>query len=204
MSFAHLFISNLQLKIDIVGKGDHTFFLTGIYCTSLDTTYLFGIFKFRDHGGGANVETDNRSCQGVTRQDSASSSLTSSCLSCPLWDKCLCFQGGDEPYYVHHYYLTLTHNMALNGATVGYSYAPSGSTIELIDLTTTSLSSRPLSRVSSARSKLSWHPKLTLYRLLVIFSTVGLAAAKTATTCLNFTFASITLEWVLGVVVFLL
>ena len=86
---------------------------------------------------------------------------------------------------------------------IDYSYSPSGSTIELIDFTTIP-PSRLSSQVSSAGSKLSWHPKLTLYRLLVIFSTVGLAAAKTATTFLNFTFASITLEWILGVVVFLL
>jgi len=49
----------------------------------------------------------------------------------------------------------------------------------------------------------SWHPKLTLYRLLVIFSTVGLVAAKGATSYLNLTYASITLEWILSVVVFL-
>lgn len=50
---------------------------------------------------------------------------------------------------------------------------------------------------------LAWHPKLTLYRLLVIFSTIGLGAAKAATSYLNLTYASITLEWVLTVVVFL-
>ena len=59
-------------------------------------------------------------------------------------------------------------------------------------------------RMSFVGSRVSWHPKLTLYRLLVILSTVGLAIAKTATSYLNLTFASITLEWILGVVVFLL
>jgi len=89
----------------------------------------------------------------------------------------LCFQGGELCY------LTLNHNMA-DGAPIGYS--PSGWTPELIDFTITRPSSRPSSRVSFARSNLSWHPKSTLYRLLAIFSTVGSAAAKTATTGLNF------------------
>ncbi|KIM40768.1 hypothetical protein M413DRAFT_49666, partial [Hebeloma cylindrosporum] len=48
------------------------------------------------------------------------------------------------------------------------------------------------------------HPKLTLYRFLVIFSTIGLGAAKTVTSYLNLTYASITLEWILGVVLFLM
>ncbi|KIM40702.1 hypothetical protein M413DRAFT_166483 [Hebeloma cylindrosporum] len=89
------------------------------------------------------------------------------------------------------------------GEPIDYSYSPSGSTIELIDLASAPQSSRPSSRISSAGTNLSWHPKLTLYRLLVILSTVGLAVAKTATSYLNLTFASITLEWILGVVVFL-
>ncbi|KIM40760.1 hypothetical protein M413DRAFT_28527 [Hebeloma cylindrosporum] len=50
----------------------------------------------------------------------------------------------------------------------------------------------------------AWHPKLTLYRLLVIFSTVGLGAAKAVTSYFNLTHTSITLEWILGVVVFLM
>ena len=83
-------------------------------------------------------------------------------------------------------------------------YSPSGFTIELIDLASTRPSNRLSLRISSGEPTPSWHPKLTLYRLLVILSTVGLAAAKTAATYLNFTFASITLEWILGVVVFLL
>ncbi|KIM40721.1 hypothetical protein M413DRAFT_28498 [Hebeloma cylindrosporum] len=62
---------------------------------------------------------------------------------------------------------------------------------------------RPSAQISSAGSSPSWHPKLTLYRLLVILSTVGLAVAKTVTSYLNLSFASITLEWILGVVVFL-
>ncbi|KIM40719.1 hypothetical protein M413DRAFT_166675 [Hebeloma cylindrosporum] len=93
--------------------------------------------------------------------------------------------------------------MMASGGPIDYSYSPSGSTIELIDLASNRQSSRLSSRSLSAGSSLSWHPKLTLYRLLVILSTVGLAAAKTATTCLNLTFASITVEWILGVAVFL-
>lgn len=89
-----------------------------------------------------------------------------------------------------------------DGALIDY-YSPSGSTIELIDLAGIRPSSRPSSRIPSA-SSLSWNPKLTLYRLLVILSTVSLAIAKTATSYLNLTFASITLEWILGVVIFLL
>jgi len=87
-----------------------------------------------------------------------------------------------------------------DGTPINYPYFPSGSTIELVDLANT----RPSSRPPSSRARLSWHPKLTLYRLLVIVSTVALASAKTATSYLNLTFASITLEWILGVVVFLL
>ena len=94
--------------------------------------------------------------------------------------------------------------MANSGASIDYSNSPSGLTIELVDLANTRPSSRPSSPVSSAGSSVSWHPKLTLYRLLVIVSTIGLAVAKTATSYLNLTFASITLEWILGVVVFLL
>jgi hypothetical protein len=84
--------------------------------------------------------------------------------------------------------------MSVNGAPTDYSYLPSGSTVELIDLANTRPSSRPSSRISSAGSSLSGHPKLTLYRLLVILLTVDLAVAKIATSCLNLTFASITLE----------
>ncbi|KAF8148664.1 hypothetical protein B0H34DRAFT_811867 [Crassisporium funariophilum] len=50
----------------------------------------------------------------------------------------------------------------------------------------------------------AWHPKLTIYRILVITSTLGLAVAKSATSFLKLTSASITIEWILGVVFFLL
>ena len=87
--------------------------------------------------------------------------------------------------------------MALNEAPTDYSNSASDSTSEVIDL-----ASAP--RISSVGSRVSWHPKLTLYRLLVILSTVGLAIAKTVTSYLNLSFASITLEWILGVAVYLL
>ena len=69
-------------------------------------------------------------------------------------------------------YLTLNYNMA-DRAPINYSYSSSGSTIELMDLASTRPSSQPSSRISS-RSSPSWHPKLTLYRL-VILSTMCLA-----------------------------
>ena len=47
--------------------------------------------------------------------------------------------------------------------------------------------------IVSRMSSLPWQPNLTLYCLLFILSTVGLAAAKSATSYLNVTFASITL-----------
>ena len=101
------------------------------------------------------------------------------------------FRASEEPCYS-----ALNHNMA-NGAPIYYSYS-------LVDPASTRPSTRLSSPVSSAGSSISWHPKLTLYRLLVIVSSGGLAAAKTATSYLNLAFASITLEWILGVVVFLL
>ena len=92
---------------------------------------------------------------------------------------------------------TLNRNM-VNGAPID-SYSPSGSTIKLIDFSSTRPSSRPSSQILLSQLSLSWHPKLTLYRLLAIFSTVYLVIAKTATSYLNFTFASIILEWILVV-----
>ena len=81
-------------------------------------------------------------------------------------------------------------------------YSPSGSTIELVDFQS-SRQSGGITTFSRGRDSPAWHPKLTLYRLLVIFFTVGLGAAKAATSYLNLTYASITLEWILSVVVFL-
>ncbi|KIM40723.1 hypothetical protein M413DRAFT_166742 [Hebeloma cylindrosporum] len=89
----------------------------------------------------------------------------------------------------------------VNGTPVDHScsYSAPGSTIDL----DARQSSRPSCVISSKRADPPWHPKLTLYRLLVILSTLGLAAVKTVTSYLDLSFASITLEWILGVVVFL-
>ncbi|KIM40764.1 hypothetical protein M413DRAFT_28531 [Hebeloma cylindrosporum] len=56
---------------------------------------------------------------------------------------------------------------------------------------------------ASADGPPAWHPKLTLYRLLVIFSIIGIGTAKAVTSCLNLAYTSITLEWILSVVLFL-
>lgn len=86
------------------------------------------------------------------------------------------------------------------GPRVEYS---SRSTTELVNFR----SSRPSSEITNSGiagdKPPAWHPKLILYRLLVIFSTIGLGTAKAVTSYLNLTYASITLEWILSVVVFL-
>ena len=84
-----------------------------------------------------------------------------------------------------------------------FEYSPSGSTIELFNFQSSRQSSEITNSWMGADRPPAWHPKLTLYRLLVIFSTIGLGAAKAVTSFLNLTYASITLEWILGVVVFL-
>ncbi|KAF9478428.1 hypothetical protein BDN70DRAFT_921893 [Pholiota conissans] len=81
---------------------------------------------------------------------------------------------------------------------------PTRRSFELFDASATRSRARSsLGNLHSNASTVSWHPKLTLYRLLVITATVGLGIAKAATSYLNFTYASITLEWILGVVVVL-
>jgi len=93
------------------------------------------------------------------------------------------------------------HRSAWGGNLVEYS--TSGSTAEVVDFQP-SRHPREITNFSMGLDRpLAWHPKLTLYRLLVIFSTIGLGAAKAATSYLNLTYASITLEWVLSVAVFL-
>jgi len=82
--------------------------------------------------------------------------------------------------------------------------SPSGSTIELVDFHSSRQSGEITTFSRGGDRPPAWHPKLTLYRLLVIFSTIGLGAAKVVTSFLNLTYASITLEWILSVVVFLM
>ncbi|KIM40796.1 hypothetical protein M413DRAFT_168201 [Hebeloma cylindrosporum] len=83
-------------------------------------------------------------------------------------------------------------------------YSPSEPTIELVNLQTSRTSiDITTTFLIGAGGPTPWHPKLTLYRLLVILSTVGVGVAKEVTSYLNLTYASITLEWILGVVLFL-
>jgi hypothetical protein len=51
-------------RAKIVGEGkSHIFFLTGTYLYAIHTIWDFKHSGLRDHDGGANVETDNRSCK---------------------------------------------------------------------------------------------------------------------------------------------
>ena len=92
-----------------------------------------------------------------------------------------------------------THYHSAWGTEPPVEYLPSESTTELVDFK----SSRNSGDIIGTDRPTAWHPKLTLYRLVVIFSTVGLGVAKDVTSYLNLTYASITLEWILGVVLFL-
>lgn len=47
----------------------------------------------------------------------------------------------------------------------------------------------------------SWHPKLSIYRLLVLLSTIGFGTAKAILTYRGETLAPITLEWLFTVVI---
>ena len=47
-----------------------------------------------------------------------------------------------------------------------------------------------------------WHPKVTPYRFLVLFTTIGLGTAKAYTVSRNLVLVSTPLEWVTGVIVF--
>lgn len=48
------------------------------------------------------------------------------------------------------------------------------------------------------------HPQLTVYRALVVFSTFGFSTAKAILTYRGKTIASITVEWIFAVVIFLM
>ena len=54
--------------------------------------------------------------------------------------------------------------------------------------------------VSNSDSR--WHPKITAYRLLVISTTISLGSAKAIATLFGKSYASTTIEWIGGVVVF--
>ncbi|CAA7263500.1 unnamed protein product [Cyclocybe aegerita] len=54
-----------------------------------------------------------------------------------------------------------------------------------------------------AVSSLRWFPKLTPYRLVVLSTTIGLGTAKAISSYIGYDTISITLEWISGVVLFL-
>jgi len=47
-----------------------------------------------------------------------------------------------------------------------------------------------------------WHPKLTLYRILILSTTIGLGIVKAYATSQGLISASTTIEWVAGVALF--
>ena len=47
-----------------------------------------------------------------------------------------------------------------------------------------------------------WHPKITVYRLLVISTTISLGSAKAVETFNGKLYVSTTIEWITGVAVF--
>jgi len=49
-----------------------------------------------------------------------------------------------------------------------------------------------------------WYPKITPFRLLTLGTTIALGTAKAVETYKQVTYVSVTLEWVLGVVVFMM
>jgi hypothetical protein len=49
-----------------------------------------------------------------------------------------------------------------------------------------------------------WHPKITIYRLVVLLTTVCLGVGKAITSARGVVVVPVTLEWVSGVVVFVL
>ena len=51
---------------------------------------------------------------------------------------------------------------------------------------------------------MNWHPRITFYRLTVILSTIWLGTAKAVCTYQGREFISITIDWIMGVVIYLL
>ncbi|KDR71381.1 hypothetical protein GALMADRAFT_159537 [Galerina marginata CBS 339.88] len=66
------------------------------------------------------------------------------------------------------------------------------------------LTTEPESSGSRNPTLSSWHPKITPYRAIVLTSTVGFGTAKGVLAQRGSTIASITVEWLLGTVIFLL
>ena len=68
--------------------------------------------------------------------------------------------------------------------------------------TSIELTALPPGTTSTNTSPWMWHPKLTVARLLIVVSTLGLGTAKAITSFHGDTIAPIALEWVAGVIVF--
>ncbi|KAF9008419.1 hypothetical protein BDQ17DRAFT_1301608 [Cyathus striatus] len=68
----------------------------------------------------------------------------------------------------------------------------------------TSKPSVPVSTVPAIPPPRYWHPKLTVYRLLVIITTLGFGISKAVLSYQGRTIVPITLEWFFGMGVFLL
>jgi len=50
---------------------------------------------------------------------------------------------------------------------------------------------------------MNWHPRITLYRLMVILSTIGFGTAKAVYADQGKEFVSITIDLIMGVVLYL-
>ncbi|KIM49827.1 hypothetical protein M413DRAFT_408142 [Hebeloma cylindrosporum] len=59
----------------------------------------------------------------------------------------------------------------------------------------------PQAQVESDESNPRWQPKITLYRLLVISTTISLGSAKAVAVFYGKSYVSITIEWIAGVAV---
>ena len=58
--------------------------------------------------------------------------------------------------------------------------------------------------VEISNSDPRWHPKITVYRLLVISTTISLGSTKAVETFYGKSYISTTIEWIAGVAVFCL
>jgi len=66
------------------------------------------------------------------------------------------------------------------------------------------LPSTQLSAESRSNSNSRWQPKLTVYRVLVISTTISLGSAKSVAVFNGKSYVSITIEWIAGVAVYTL
>jgi len=71
-----------------------------------------------------------------------------------------------------------------------------------VELTDLSIFESAPAQVSNSDSR--WHPKITLYRLSFISTTICLGSAKAVETSHGKSYVSTTIEWIAGVVVFIL